>query len=304
MNENWRSLAGFEHDGTGPDRLPLWTTSRLNSSDLKLTRDVRADIQTRDPHRSASAVVPVLSTYSLEWDFPITSAAEYLLFVLCGIADAGRTTEAGGDYTFRIGRGKDPVRSNIYMDGVDGSHYKLHGCLLTDWTLNIDLIDQISSQVTFAARRLELLGSAAAFAAAPSSGRPATALDSSVVIGGVEYPVFGWSVGFQREAAAAGLDEDGTAEAWDGNQVPDIGGKITCRCPSADFDAAMTETLTKAIQAVINLPGGAVLTMDFPRCILQAASKRIVGPELFEFSLEWSAVQPESGDNATITLEA
>lgn len=304
MNENWRSIVGFEHDATGPDRLPAWTARPLYSAGVNLNREKRATIQTRGPHRAASDTKVLLSTYEVEWDFPLTSAMEYLLFALSCLGDAGRTVTVGSEHTFVIGRGKDPVRSHIYMDGVDGTHYKAKSCLLTDLTFNVDLIQQCRAEATFAARELELMGSAHVFGASvPASGRAATALDSLVTIGATQYPVFGWSVGFQRDASAGGLDEDSIASAWDGNLTPDIGGKVVCRCTSPDFDEALKGQRVDPITAVIQFLGGSVITMEFPRCILQADSKRVVSTELYEYALSWAATQPPDGDAATLTLE-
>jgi hypothetical protein len=305
MNENWRSVVGFEHDATGPDRLITWTPRPLNSSAVNLKRDEVATLRQRSPHRAASNVRGILSTYSVEWDWPLTSTLEYLRIILEMIGDPGRSDTADETTTYKVGRGKDPIRSNIYLDGVDGSHYQAVSCILTDWTLNVDLAQHIRSESTFAARELRMMESAYSWPdEAPASGRVASAKDALVTIGGAQYPVFGWSVGFQREASAAGLDEDGIASAWGGNLTFDIGGKLVCRAPADEFEEAFTSQRFDPITAVVELPGGASLTLQFPHCVLQADSKRIVSPELYEYALSWSALQAADSELATLILEA
>lgn len=301
-NENWRSTVGFEHDATGPDRLVAWSPRLMNSSGLDLKRNVVASLRRRDPHRAASEQLNLLSTFAAEWDFPLTSAVEYLQLVLEALGDVGRTNAAEGSTVYKVGRGKDPVRTNLYMDGVDGTHHKAAGCILTDLTLNVDTLKSVTVGATWAARELVTGGGAFAGDAAPASGRLAMGRDSLVTVGETQYPVFGWSVGFQREAQPAGLNENGVASAWGGNLTFDIGGKLVCRCTRPDFDEALTSQRIDPITAVIQFAGGSSLTMAFHRCILQADAKRVVSPEQYEYSLSWAATQADDDDCAIITL--
>jgi hypothetical protein len=304
-NENWRSLVGFTHDATGPARSPAWTSRRMNGSGVNLSREKLSEIQKRDPHRAASQSRILLSSYEIEWDFPVTSATEYLSLVFGAMADVGRAEVSGGDTVYKIGRGKDPVRTDIFLTGADGSHYIGRRALLTNLVLNVDLIQQCRMQATFAPRELAVTETDTfAGSAAPVSGRPATALDATVTIEDTAARVFGWSVAFQREAKAGGFSEASVAAAWDGNLTPDIGGKMVCRCPRADFDEAFKTQIIRGITAVVQLPGGAALTMEFPRCILQATSKRVLSTEGYEYALEWAALQADDGDAATVTLES
>lgn len=302
-NENWRSIIGFEHDSEGPSRDILWSPRPMLSSGASMKRGDVATLKTRDPHRAASAVKALLSTYTVDWDWPVTSALDYLYLVLGMIGDVGRTNADEESVVFKVGRGKDPVRTNLYADGVDGTHYLARACILTDWTLNVDTIQQVRAETTLASRELRIMEAAHTWEdAAPASGRLAAGKDCIVKIGGVQYPVFGWSVGFQREAHAAGLDENSVASAWGGNLTFDIGGKVTCRAPAGEFDEALTAQREDPIEATINFFGGTALKMEFPNCILQADSKRVVSPENFEYALQWSALQGADGDMATLTL--
>lgn len=301
MNENWRNLIGFAHDSGTPDPVAAWTATRLHGSAVNLRRKPLNPITRRDVFRVPAAAAVPFSEHVLRWDWPLTSNLSPIILLCDGMSDAGRAEAITGGYRWRIGRGAVPVGYNAILDTVDGLHHEGSG-IFTDWTITAERASEIQCQTTMALRSLTDDDSATALAAAPSSGRLATSSAAAASIGGGTDPVMSIVLGIQREAKAAGFTEDGVAAAWEGPIVPDIAGRIVCRCPAASYDAALRDQLEASLTITFTLPGGATLAFTMPNCIFQATARAVVNRTSYEYALEFAAVQDGSDDAATIEL--
>ncbi len=247
----------------------------------------------------------VLSSFAVRHDWDMTSDVTNLMRAIEGMADAGRGGAITGGWRWRIGRGTaDPVRFDVQLEHADGSHYEARKCLFADFTITAERRQAVRCETTLIAREFDTTDTGLTLAALPSSGRGIGPGDLSYNFDGdTTGGLFSFVVGFQREASAAGFSEEGVASAWAGSLTPDIAGRLVCRASLEAFDDAFRGTMEGSLLLSFNLPGWLV-TMNFPNVVVKSPGRSHIDENLYEYALDFAALQVDDEDAAIIELTA
>lgn len=303
MTENFRSTIGFARDTTGPALSATVADGYAASNLVSVSRRVRTSATRRDPHRTVVDAVMPCSAYALRHDWDLTSDTTNLIRAIEGVSDAGRGEAITGGRRWRIGKsGSDPVRFDCILQHVDGSHYEARKCLFTDWTITAERRSAVRCETTLNARELTTDDSSPTLAALPSGGRGVGPESLSYDFDGdTTGGMFSFVIGFQREAEAAGFSEAGVASAWAGALTPDIAGRMICRADPAVFDEAFRDEMRGSLAFTLALDG-ATLTITMGNVIVKATSRVHVDANLYEYALDFAAIQSGEADAAVIEL--
>lgn len=303
MTENFRSTIALVLDATGPALSEGIADGYAQANLVTVSRRVRTSASRRNPHRAVvEAVIPV-SSYSLRHDWDLTTDLTNLRRVIEGVADAGRGEAISGGMRWRIGRSNaDPVRFHCILAGVDGAHYEARSCIFVDWTLTAERRSAVRCETMLNARALTTDDSAPELAVVPGAGRGVSPLDIAYSINGDSTGgLFSLVIGFQRQAEAAGLDEEGTASAWAGSLTPDIAGRMVCRVALNVFDQAFRDEMRGGLTFSFVI-GTATMVIDIPTAIMKASTRTHIDGNLYEYVVDFAAIQQENEDAATIEL--
>lgn len=294
------------HDSAGPAALSPAGDRYVTTSGINLRRRIFATLARRDPHRQPDGVKMPQSSFAVEWDWVLSAEVGNLYRVLDGLSDAGRGEAITGGLRWRIGMGGQPVAFNALVEGVaDGTRWEGRHGIFTDCTLTAERKSIVKVETTLSFLEFDTAETLSAADPALDSGPAVTALDvSATVSGDASQPVFGIVLGFQREADAAGFGEDGKGTAWRGRLTPDIAGRMILRATAERFDQAYRDADGLVTDVVLSLaiPGGLVLTVDMPACLMKCTARTLVDDNLYEHVLDFTALAEEGEDAAVIEL--
>lgn len=297
MNENRFSRLSIAQTSGSP--AVAWTAREVEAAAATITRRTESALKKRGPGRAPTQARPLLSTFEIAWNCQPGSMA-LLSLLFDAIADADRYEAIPGGFQWTIGNDRPPVRHSLMLAGVDGLTQTARNAVLSELILSLERTGALKAETTWiplslaAAEDLELTAAEVSPLLSHSG--------FSVSIDGTPVNAFGLSIGFQREIEAAGLNDAGDATAFSGRMVPDIAGRLVCRIPTADFHFSLTNSIEAAL--LVEFSGdGWTGQIELPTVTLQANRRSLVGPENYEYALEFAAVDSDNaGTTALLSL--
>ncbi len=301
---NAANRIGLFHDAAGPDMLTSVADAYAASSLVTIKRRIISTLSKRNPDRSAAGVRNLISAWSLEWDWPVTAELSNLYRVCEGFGDAGRGEAITGGYRWRISKGGTPCGFGAVLDGIaGGTRYEGRRGIFTDATLTCERTSGTKMETSLQFLEFDEKDTAPDLATRPAPGRLASSLGTACSVDGdAAQTVFSVVLGFQREATPAGFDEAGVGSSWLGKLTPDVAGRIVCRLDSTRLATAfLGEGLTVPVVLSLTLPGGALFKVTMPACFLKVSTRVHIDDNLYEYSVDFAAL--ENGTDDAVVME-
>jgi len=298
MTENFATSLIVRADAIGPQGI-IAGPYLVNGSNALLSRTTETSLDRRDLWRSITERVPVMSRHQLGWEFEVGDSDVFEL-VADALADPGRSTDAAGVRTWRIGRPDDVTRWDFIMDPVEGGHFELLAAACSSAQLVIER-GRIASVSTQWQGRSLVTNDSNPEATEADNTQMAGSLSCYVAIGGMIAPVFSGAVSFTREISAAQYNMQNVATRWTGRQVVDVLGRLVCRVPSDNFATMMRGGVIERSITITLDAGSRRRVITIPAARMQILTRGVINAGTYEHVIEFASVRITGQDLATIT---
>lgn len=300
MTENFATSLIVTEDTAGPAGVVAGPYS-MRGTNVLLTRRPITVIQRRDPWRSVTHQVPILSRHQLGWEFEV-SDAETTELIFDALADPDRTTDVSGLRTWNLGQPGDVRRFDFALDPVEGGHFELRAAALIEAQLVMDR-GRLATWTTQWLGRELTTDDSEPVATDQSGINFGGSLDVQIEFDDIEATIMSGAIAFTRNIEPAQYDDRNMATQWTGRHSVDVVGRIVCRLPFGDYAEMMVGKLIETGITVSFASGNKERQIILPAVRMQTTNRAFISQGTYEYSVDFVAVREVGQSVAVLTSE-